>query len=351
MTMTARLTLAFLALLALLSAGQAARADDAAERLGLELMAVVSGKGNPEIVLTPGDPVASFEARLVDTASGKGQTVRSGAIKAGMRKALPFRQALGTTAWEAEIEVAWGDGGRDRFKLEFSATRVGPLQMTMVADEVDLNGRRLAARATNPVKRVELEIFGEAGRLLAREAADFDPPVAPGEPVAIGWDVLDGEILQMKVKLTDVAGFWTGMQVSPFSVDIPHEEVEFESGKADIRASEAPKLERTLTAIGAALQKYRDLPGLALYVGGYTDTVGDAASNRALSKSRATAIARWFASRGLRLPMQVQGFGEDVLAVATGDETDEPRNRRAVYILSTYAPTGRDVPTSAWTRL
>jgi outer membrane protein OmpA-like peptidoglycan-associated protein len=314
-------------------------------------MAVVSGKANAEIVLTPADPVASFEARLGDTSTGKGQTVRSGPLKAGVRKALPFKQAIGTTAWEAEIEVAWGDGGRDRFKLAFSATRVGPLQMTMVADDVDLNGRKLAARATNPVKRIDLEIFGENGRLLARESADFDPPVGPGEPVAVGWDVLDGEILQMKVKVTDIAGFWAGMQVSPFSVDIPHEEVEFESGKAEIRASEVPKLERTLTAIGAALQKYRDLPGLALYVGGYTDTVGDPASNRALSKARASAIARWFASRGLRLPMLVQGFGEDVLAVATGDEADEPKNRRAVYILSTYAPTGRDVPTSAWTRL
>jgi outer membrane protein OmpA-like peptidoglycan-associated protein len=339
-----------LAALSLLLAAGTARAD-AESRLGLTLVTTVSGAAHPEIVLNPADAMQSFEADLVDTAGGKGQTLRCRALKAGSRKALTIRQGTGTTAWKAEVTVVWRDGGRDRFALTFSTTRVGKLAMTMGPDDVDLAGRRLAARATNPIRRLDLEIVGPAGRLLHREHVDFDPPVAPGEPAAITWDAVDGEIVQMKVKVTDVADFWAGMQVSPFSVDIPHEEVEFESGSAEIRASEVPKLEKTLTAIGSALQKYRDLPGLQLYVGGYTDTVGDAASNRALSKARATAIGRWFAGRGLRLGLLVQGFGEDVLAVTTADETAEARNRRAVYILSTYAPTGRDVPTSAWTRL
>jgi outer membrane protein OmpA-like peptidoglycan-associated protein len=339
-----------LALLSLLLLAGAARAD-AESRLGLSLVTTVSGAANPEVVLNPTDGLKRFEAVLVDTGTRKAQTLRSGPVAAGARKALAIRQGAGTTAWEADVTAVWQDGAEDRFTLTFSTTRIGKLAMTMGPDDVDLSGRRLAARATNPVKQLDLEIFGPAGRLLFRDQVTFDPPVAAGEPAAITWDALEGEIVQMKVKVTDIADFWAGMQVSPFSVDIPHEEVEFESGSAEIRGSEVPKLEKTLAAIGAALQKYRDLPGLQLYVGGYTDTVGDPASNRALSKARAASIGRWFLGRGLKLRVLVQGFGEEVLAVQTADEVDEPRNRRAVYILSTYAPTGRDVPTSAWTSL
>ena len=43
------------------------------------------------------------------------------------------------------------------------------------------------------------------------------------------------------------------------------------------------------------------------------------------------------------IPIYFQGFGEEVLAKPTPDETDEPLNRRALYILS--ASNRRRVPT------
>ena len=58
------------------------------------------------------------------------------------------------------------------------------------------------------------------------------------------------------------------------------------------------------------------------------------------SLNRARAIAGYFRSHGLNLPMFYQGFGETRLAVKTPDNKAEPANRRAEYILALNAPRG-----------
>jgi hypothetical protein len=40
----------------------------------------------------------------------------------------------------------------------------------------------------------------------------------------------------------------------------------------------------------------------------------------------------------LKIPIAFEGFGESALLVKTADEVDEPRNRRADYILSVEEP-------------
>ncbi len=66
--------------------------------------------------------------------------------------------------------------------------------------------------------------------------------------------------------------------------------------------------------------------------------MGSSSHNIALSRKRAKAIAQWFKKHGLPIPVLWEGFGESVPAVKTGDEVDEPRNRRVDYILSVEAP-------------
>ena len=91
---------------------------------------------------------------------------------------------------------------------------------------------------------------------------------------------------------------------------------------------------------------------LKLFVAGYTDTVGSHSANQSLSNNRARSIAQWYRQNGLRIPIYYQGFGEEVLAKPTPDETDEPANRRALYILSSQQPaTSESLPRSKWRRL
>ena len=63
----------------------------------------------------------------------------------------------------------------------------------------------------------------------------------------------------------------------------------------------------------------------------------------------AKTIAGWFRSRGFNGEIRYQGFGEGALAVATADETNELRNRRAKYVLAAEEPArSGDIPRSQW---
>jgi outer membrane protein OmpA-like peptidoglycan-associated protein len=128
------------------------------------------------------------------------------------------------------------------------------------------------------------------------------------------------------------------MAIIPWSLSVPHEEVNFETDSDVIRPSEVPKLEASLLLIKDALAKHGDLGKITLFVVGHTDTVGTAEHNLTLSRKRARTIASWFRGRGAGLPIAYEGMGESALLVKTADQVDEPRNRRVDYILALEPP-------------
>ena len=69
----------------------------------------------------------------------------------------------------------------------------------------------------------------------------------------------------------------------------------------------------------------------AIQVDGFTDTVGRKRHNDRLSIARAQAVASELAQNGVAPGrIEARGFGERELAVPTGDQVDEARNRRVV---------------------
>ena len=67
---------------------------------------------------------------------------------------------------------------------------------------------------------------------------------------------------------------------------------------------------------------------------GHTDTVGNDASNDALSRQRAEVVRNAFVARGLPADkVVVIGRGKRELAVPTGDGVSEPRNRRVEILV------------------
>jgi outer membrane protein OmpA-like peptidoglycan-associated protein len=99
------------------------------------------------------------------------------------------------------------------------------------------------------------------------------------------------------------------------------------------------------------LPRAKQLGTITLYVVAHTDTVGTAEYNLDLSMRRAQSLARWFRSHGVSIPIAYTGVGEGALAVKTADEVDEPRNRRADYMLGVEAPRFKSSGiTPAWKR-
>ena len=324
-----------------------------ADGLSFDLKSVVSGKSYPAIILKPAVAVKKVTITLT-RGDGKVITLKASRLKPGRNKTLTVKQGDGQFHYKGHFEVIWADSSRKptKFDTEFSLTKIGKLRVNITSKDVDLDARTLKCTSNNPIQKVELLIHGERGRILDRiekshESAD------PGTIFELAWTASDEKVLYMDLRLTDIVGFWSSVRITPFSISIPHDEVVFASGHHAIRASEAPKLQKTLGLIQVALRKHGTLLTLKLYVAGYTDTVGSRGSNQELSTRRARSIAAWFRKNGLKkVPIYYQGFGEDVLAKSTPDEFEEAANRRALYLLASQSPgMTKQTPRSRWHRL
>src|SRR5258708_7468494 len=217
-----------------------------------------------------------------------------------------------------------------------------PLRVQVEKSKVDLKERHLEVKMSHPPGKVKITVVGESGATLADEQHDFAGHAA-GAPLVVTWSPANDEaVATIDVVAYDTQGAWVGVQISPWFVAIPHEDVNFKTDKAEIEDSEAPKLEAAFAKLGEVLAKDaahgKQHAGITLFIAGHTDTVGNAGYNLKLSLARARAIAAWFRKRGVHMPIAYEGFGESALAVKTADNVDEPKNRRADYVLSDEPP-------------
>jgi len=217
-----------------------------------------------------------------------------------------------------------------------------PLKVQVDKSKVDLKQHRLEVKMSHPAGKVKIEVYAESEAVLADEEQDFTGRPA-GAPLIVTWTpTSDAPVARIEVHAYDAQGSWVGVEIAPWFVPIPHEDVNFKTGSAEIDEPETPKLEAAFIKLGEVLAKDqahgRMHPGITLYIAGHTDTVGSAAHNLKLSQDRARSIASWFRKRGVKLPISFEGFGETSPEVKTADNVDEPRNRRVDYILSVEEP-------------
>ncbi len=303
-------------------------------------------------------PTISFSASLplrgvsLDVKRNDGKTFRLavGNLPPGRERRVAVKQEKGNFEYRATVRGQGPDGPIEPFDLTFALTVGAVPRIAIRADDVDLENGRLVVRVTEPKGHIALEVWDKHGEALDDVDVPFDTP--PGSPITVAWKQRPGQVAgRFSLKAYDIAEFWSGVESVTF-VDIPHEDVVFESGKWDILPSEEAKLLAPLKQIAVELGKVAGVLPISLYVAGYTDTVGQPADNVELSRKRAAAIATWFRKKGLKVPILHQGFGEAVLAVPTPDATDEARNRRAVYVLtSTTPPASAGFPGGGWRRL
>lgn len=223
-------------------------------------------------------------------------------------------------------------------------------KLTMQVDrtKIDLKAHRLVVELSRPASRVEVKVFGEDKSILAEETVR-PGEAAASEPIVIRWtQASDAAVARIEIYGYDQEDHWVGVAIIPWNVQIPHEEVHFESDKATILKPEIPKLQDSLTRINEAIERYRELGHIQLFIAGHTDTVGSPSYNLELSRRRAQAIAAWFVKNQVGIPVAFEGFGESSPLVETKDEVDEPRNRRVDYILSVEPPSGKSGKTPAW---
>ena len=279
--------------------------------------------------------------------SGERFSMRA-SMAAGTEKTLEFRGLwAGTHPCKGSLQLSAG-GGTAQMPLDFEVTVHEPLAITAPSDTLDLTNRTVSIQSSRPLASARIEVIGPQRAVLAQSEINVDQ----SGQYLLGWDPTEGEVLQIIITGTDTHGLRGERVLSPWSYAIPHEDVAFASGSHDVVAAEVPKLEAAWTELQAVRAKYGDVVQMKLFVAGYTDTMGDNVANLALSERRAKSIAAWFKSRGFTGEVLFQGFGEDVLAVETYDDVDEPANRRAAYIVAADTPIkSEQLPHDHWQRL
>lgn len=216
--------------------------------------------------------------------------------------------------------------------------QLAPLQVQVEKSKVDLKAHRLELRMSREASKVTIKVEGDSGAILADESHDFSGRPA-GSTLIVSWSPSSDEpVAKIEVFGWDAFGYYAGVAIVPWSVSIPHEEVNFRTNSAQIDNAEKEKLEKSYALVTEALGRHRNLGQVVLFIVGHTDTVGSDAHNFRLSLARAQSIAQWFRGRGLTIPIAYEGVGETALLIKTADEVDEPKNRRADYILAVDEP-------------
>jgi len=229
--------------------------------------------------------------------------------------------------------------------------KLPPLQVQIDLADVDLAGGELTLRMSRPAARVTLKALSLSGSVLPQVEQQFVAAPA-GSPLVIHWSPPQESVARIEVYGYDVHDYFKGVAITPWSFEIPHEDVVFETDSAEIRPSEAGKLQASLALIQKELPRAKHLGTVTLFIVAHTDTVATAEYNQELSTRRAQSLARWFRSHGLKLPIACAGMGERALKIKTADEVDEPRNRRADYMLGLEPPRFKSSgATPSWTKI
>ncbi|HQP30258.1 MAG TPA: OmpA family protein [Deltaproteobacteria bacterium] len=104
--------------------------------------------------------------------------------------------------------------------------------------------------------------------------------------------------------------------------------ITFRTGSADINAG----FFEALNSVALVLKEY---PKTILDIYGHTDSVGDDASNQALSERRAAAVGQYLVSQGVdSMRIATQGFGETKPIASNDTEAGKQQNRRVELEIS-----------------
>lgn len=287
------------------------------------------------------------EVDSADEVTGLQMVLRTSANRSGRGHQFNRRSLLPGDVWQESVPASNGawtliltgtwDGAPGRLEYEFEVAVAPPLEFDVDPATYDAEARSFVMTMNQPADWARIEVRSDRGVMLAERVIRFQGAAA-GTPLHVQWSQGPGEVLTIDVEAHATSGAWASRRYIPWKVEFAPVHVNFATGSAEIPASDFAMLEGRLVEVFETAQRVSEWVEVQLYVGGYTDTVGNAADNQRLSEARARSLGAFFRQRGWTFPVLYQGFGEEGLAVATEDNVDEPANRRALFILSTEAP-------------
>ncbi|MDP6934939.1 MAG: OmpA family protein [Myxococcota bacterium] len=300
----------------------------------------------PFLEVTPNKPVKEL-ILIVRSDNGEWNFAAEGLI-ADAPVRFDWTRDTRKTAYTVEVRAEYTDGFTEMFEIPLTFSYGTQLRVDLDGAHVDVGERLLTVPVNQRVDSAELVSYGARRSVLDRKTVIVDD--GPGD-IVLPWVGDPSDVVELSVTLRS-GNTWSSFTYSPWFLDIPHEDVGFETNQAEIPESEAWKLEATLVELREAIELYGEVVPVKLFLAGCTDTVGNQSHNQELSTRRARAIASWFRAHGFNEPIYFYGFGESLPAINTGDGVDEPANRRVVYLVAANPPpAGSGIPQVRWNAL
>ena len=270
------------------------------------------------------------------------------AISGGQVKKVEWARDAKVTSALCYVRVIFADGMAEEMELPVEYSFGAKLSVDLSRSSADIQAHTLTVNVSARVDTAEIIAYGAGKTVL--EKREIPVNAGPGK-ITIPWAGDASEVVLLDVTVRSGES-WAGFTFSPWFLNIPHEDVLFDSNSDVINASEEYKLRHSLEELNDVLAKYGDIVQVKLYIAGCTDTMGDSASNLDLSRRRAKAIASWLRKNGYSGQIYYYGFGEGLPAVNTGDSVNEAKNRRALYLVGAAAPpAGSGIPSVNWVEL
>ncbi len=251
-------------------------------------------------------------------------------------------------SYNCSIKMTGKDSNGNKWTVnnDFQMASLASLGINLELRGLSADINDLTFNTTHPITKASLVVTADDGSTMDSLSKDFNPPQ---KDHTFTWEKTGQKPALIELRVEDSNGAWSTNTVC--SIDIPHDDIVFDTGKSAIRKDQEPKLLETLQRIQETQAKY-DRVMMQLYITGYTDTVGSVESNDKLSRERAQSIAAWAKKHGLNIEIYYRGLGERVLHTQTPDETPEAANRRAQYILSNIPPVDfTDIPAGQWRKI
>jgi outer membrane protein OmpA-like peptidoglycan-associated protein len=338
-----------------------------ADPLRLSVVSQVNAPAKPTLTLIADEPISDLSVALEPEAEDPGTSGEKGLVKIKQKHLAPGQKVelkLGTgrpgvTHWHGIITcTASGKLWKREASLDTDVRKGLQISFESNIDSPHLSIEKhfVEVQLSEPAQRGTIEVYADDGTKVGSGKAEFSG-AAPGTWLHLAWQgegrpAADAVVLRLAIKIYDTNNNWAAIDLYPWKVSVPHEDIRFESGSADIPDAERAKLDESLRKINAVLDRVEQTlmrfaekgiltgkpPKPMLFVAGHTDTVGGDSDNLSLSRNRARSIAAYFRQHGFRSPVSFVGCGERQPRVKTADSVDEPRNRRADYTLALQPP-------------
>jgi len=305
--------------------------------ISVEVVGKVALGQNPKLVLTGLVPAQATTVKL-KREDGQSFTFSLGSVRTDEIREVMLDGRLGHHHYQGAV-TAQVDAEQVSTALDFETVVAAPIELTVDRKKLDLAARTLVFSANVALAHAQLVVVDVYDNRFFDQQFDVSD-VAARKPITLRWKGGHADdVMRLELRGEDANGFFKSIALTPWSVSIPHEEVLFATNSADIAAQEESKLQASLEAITATLERFAQIKGVQLFIAGHSDTVGKPAHNAHLSRLRAQAIGNWFVAHDVPTSVYFEGFGESSPKVKTGDEVAEPQNRRVDYILAVDLPT------------